>query len=235
MGILSFYLSFFGMKNAPKTFVDLKNGVSKPYLDMFVIVFIHYILIYSNKEEDHASHLKIVLQTLKDKELYSNFSKCECWLKSVALLSHVVSDNGIRVDTQKIEAIKSQPRPTSPTDVRSFLGMTGYYRRFVEGFSSILSFLTKTTQKTVKFQWSDACEKNFQELKKRLITALVFTLPEGTQGFVVYFDASKVCLGCVLMSNGKIIAYASIHLKVNEKNYLTHDLELAAVVFILKI
>jgi len=146
-----------------------------------------------------------------------------------------VSGEGIKVDTQKIEAVQNWPRPTSPTDIRSFLGLAGYYRRFVEGFSSIASPLTKLTQKAVKFQWSEACEKSFQELKKRLITAPVLTLPEGTQGFVVYCDASRVGLGCVLMQNGKVIAYASRQLKVHEKNYPTHDLELAAVIFALKL
>ncbi|WMV14857.1 hypothetical protein MTR67_008242 [Solanum verrucosum] len=125
--------------------------------------------------------------------------------------------------------------PTSTNDIRSFLGLAGYYRRFVVGFSSISSPMTKLTQKTVKFQWSEACEKNFQELKKRLNIAPVLTLPECTQGFVVYYDASRVGLGCVLMQNGKVIAYASRQLKVNEKNYATHDLELADVVFALKI
>ncbi|KAH0650238.1 hypothetical protein KY284_030150 [Solanum tuberosum] len=208
-------------------FMDLMNRVFKPYLVMFVIVFIDDILVYSRNEEDHASHLRTVLQTLKDKELYAKFSKCEFWLKSMAFLGHIVSGDGIKVDTRKIKAVQNWPRPTSPTEIRSFLGLAGYYRRFVEGFSTIASPLTKLTQKTVKFQWSEASEKSFQELNKRLITAPVLTLPEGTQGFVVYCDASRVGLGCVLMQNGK--------LKVHEKNYPTHDLELAAIVFALKI
>ncbi|KAH0729411.1 hypothetical protein KY289_000599 [Solanum tuberosum] len=228
-GHYEFLVMSFGLTNAPIAFMDLMNRVFKPYLYMFVIVFIDDILIYSRNEEDHASHLRIVLQTLKDKDLYAKFSKCEFWLKSVAFLGHIVSGDGIKVDTRKIEAVQNWPRPTSPTEIRSFLGLAGYYRRFVEGFSSIASPSTKLTQKTVKFQWSEACENNFQELKKRLITAPVLTLPEGTQGFVVYCDASRVGLGCVLMQNGKVIAYASRQLKFHEKNYPTHDLELAAV------
>ncbi|WMV58630.1 hypothetical protein MTR67_052015 [Solanum verrucosum] len=110
-----------------------------------------------------------------------------------------MSGEGIKVDTQKIEAVQNLPRSTSPTDIRSFLGLTDHYRRFIEGFSSISSLLTKFTQKTIKFQWSEACEKSFQELKKRLTTASVLTLPEGTQGFVVYFHASRFGLGCILM------------------------------------
>ncbi|WMV45946.1 hypothetical protein MTR67_039331 [Solanum verrucosum] len=142
---------------------------------------------------------------------------------------------GIQVDSQKIEAVKQWPRPTSATNIRSFLGLAGYYRRFVEGFSSIASPLTKLTQKKVKFQWSDDCEKSFAELKTRLTTAPVLTLPEGSDGYVIYCDASRVGLGCVLMQRGKVIAYASRQLKVHERNYPTHDLELAAVVFALKI
>ncbi|XP_075096267.1 uncharacterized protein LOC142174380 [Nicotiana tabacum] len=126
-------------------------------------------------------------------------------------------------------------RPTLVSDIRSFLGLAGYYRHFVEGFSSISSPLTRLTQKKVKFQWSDACEKSFEELKKRLTSAPVLTLLEGNEGFVVYCDASGVGLGCVLMQHGKVIAYASRQLKAHEKNYPTHDLELAVVVFALKI
>ncbi|XP_019241412.1 PREDICTED: uncharacterized protein LOC109221383 [Nicotiana attenuata] len=138
--------------------------------------------------------------------LYAKFSKCEFWLKSVAFLGHVISGEGVKVDSQKIEAVKNWPRPTSVSDIRSFLGLAGYYRRFVEGFSSISSPLTRLTQKKVKFQWSDACEKSFEELKKRLTSA----------------------------PHGKVIA-ASRQLKAHEKNYPTHDLELAVVVFALKI
>ncbi|KAH0706733.1 hypothetical protein KY289_011809 [Solanum tuberosum] len=225
-GHYEFMAMSFGLTNAPAAFMDLMNKVFNPYLDMFVIVFIDDILIYSRNKEDYASHLKIVLQTLKDRELYAKFSKCEFWLEFVAFVGHIVSGEGIKVDTQKIEAVQNWPRPTCPTDIMSFLGLAGYYRRFVEGFSSISSPLTKLTQKIVKFQWSEACEKNFQKLKKRLTIAPVLTLPEGTQGFVVYCDASRVGLGCVLMQNGKVIAYASRKLKVYEKNYPTHDLEL---------
>ncbi|XP_075076520.1 uncharacterized protein LOC142163162 [Nicotiana tabacum] len=141
-------------------------------------------------ETDHAEHLRIVLQTLQDHKLYAKFSKCEFWLKSVAFLGHIISGEGVRVDSQKIEAVKNWPRPTSVSDIRSFLGLAGYYSRFVEGFSSISSPLTRLTQKKVKFQWSDTCEKSFEELKKRLTSAPVLTLPEGTEGFVVYCDAS---------------------------------------------
>ena len=135
----------FGLTNAPVTCMDLMNKVLKPYLDMFVIVLIDDILIYSRNEEDHSRHVRIVLQTLKEKQLYAKFSKCEFRIKSVAFLGHIVFGDGIKVDTVKIEAVKSLPRPSSPTYIRSFLGLAGYYRRFVKGFSTISSLLANLT------------------------------------------------------------------------------------------
>ena len=143
---------------------------------MFVIVFIDDILIYSRNEGDHVSHISIVLQTLKDKELQAKFSNFEFCLTTLTFLEHIVSCDGIGVDTQKKETVQIWPRPTSPTNIRSFLGLAGYYKRVVEGFSSISSPLTKLTQKTIKFQQSEAYEKIFQKLKKRLTTIPVLTL-----------------------------------------------------------
>ncbi|KAH0773627.1 hypothetical protein KY290_010764 [Solanum tuberosum] len=150
-------------------------------------------------------------------------------------LGQIVSGMGMEVDPKKMDVVKSWPRPLAPIDIRSFLGLAGYCRMFVEGFSSIASPLRALTQKKAKFVWSEACEKNFQELKDRLTSTPVLTLLEGTDGFVVYCDTSRVGLGCVPMQRGKVIAYASRQLKVHETNYPTHDLELAAVVFSLKI
>ncbi|XP_070018322.1 uncharacterized mitochondrial protein AtMg00860-like [Nicotiana sylvestris] len=130
-------------------------------------------------------------------------------LQSIAFLGHILSDEGIKVDTQKIEAVKSWPRPTTPTEIHSFLGLAGYYRRFIEGFSSLSALLTKLTQKTTKFQWTEAYEQSFQELKNRLTSAPVLVLPEGPDGYAIYCYASSVGLGCVLMQHGKVIAYAS--------------------------
>ncbi|KAH0651615.1 hypothetical protein KY284_031527 [Solanum tuberosum] len=234
-GHYEFLVMSFVLTNALSAFMDLMNRVFRQYLDMFVIVFMEYILIYSRSENDHMDHLRIVLQVLKDQQLFAKFSKCEFWLRSVAFLGHIVSSEGIQVDPKKTDAVKSWPRPLTPSDIRSFLGLACYYRRFVEGFSSIASPLTALTQKKAKFVWLEACEKSFQELKDRLTSAPVLTLPKGTDGFVVYCDASRMGLGCVLMQNGKITAYASRQLKVHEKNYPTHDLELAVVVFALKI
>ncbi|OMO91869.1 reverse transcriptase [Corchorus capsularis] len=225
----------FGLTNAPAAFMDLMNRIFKQYLDQFVVVFIDDILIYSKSDEEHENHLRIVLQTLRDKQLFAKFSKCEFWMRSVAFLGHVISKDGISVDPKKIEAVVNWPRPTNVTEVRSFMGLAGYYRRFVEGFSRIAVPLTRLTQKRANFDWTEECEQSFQELKNRLVSAPVLTLPTDGGKFTIYSDASRKGLGCVLMQDGRVIAYASRQLKPYEQNYPTHDLELAAVVFALKI
>ncbi|KAH0641849.1 hypothetical protein KY290_033468 [Solanum tuberosum] len=234
-GHYEFLVMSFGLTNAPAAFMDLMIRVFRPYLDLFVIVFIDDILVYSWSRSEHEQHLRIVLQTLRDQRLYAKFSKCEFWLESVAFLGHVVSKESIRVDSAKIEAIRDWHRPISVTEVRSFVGLASYYRRFVEGFSTIVAPLTRLTRVDVPFVWSEECETSFLRIKELLTTAPILTLPVEGEGFTVYCDASGVGLGCVLMQQGRVIAYASRQLKIHERNYPTHDLELAAVVFALKI
>jgi hypothetical protein len=225
----------FGVTNAPGVFMEYMNRIFHPYLDKFVVVFIDDILVYSKSEVEHAEHLKVVLQTLKDKKLYAKLSKCEFWLKEVSFLGHVISSNGIAVDPSKVSAVLQWEAPKSVTEIRSFLGLAGYYRRFIEGFSRIALPLTQLTRKGQAYIWNKTCEESFQELKQKLTSAPVLTLPNSNESFVVYCDASKMGLGGVLMQSGKVVAYASRQLKVHERNYPTHDLELAAVVFTLKI
>ncbi|XP_074322839.1 uncharacterized protein LOC141659812 [Apium graveolens] len=234
-GHYEFLVMSFGLTNAPAAFMDLMNRIFKEYLDKFVIVFIDDILIYSKTEEDHAEHVRTDLEILRKKKLYAKLSKCEFWLQEVQFLGHIVSNEGIKVDPIKIEAIMNWERPRTPTEVRSFLGLAGYYRRFVQNFSRIATSLTKLTRKNEKFIWNDKCEESFQELKRRLITAPVLSLPDDQGNFVIYSDASHKGLGCVLMQHDKVIAYASRQLKPHEQKYPTHDLELAAIVFALKI
>ncbi|VVA35062.1 PREDICTED: retrotransposon, partial [Prunus dulcis] len=234
-GHYEFLVMPFGLTNAPAAFMDLMNRVFRRYLDRFVIVFIDDILVYSKSRKEHMKHLELVLKTLRRKKLFAKFSKCQFWLDRVNFLGHVISADGVYVDPQKVEAVVNWPQPTSVTEVQSFLGLAGYYRRFVEGFSTIAAPLTRLTRKGVKFEWSDECEKSFNELKTRLITAPVLALPDDSGNFVIYSDASQQGLGCVLMQHGRVIAYASRQLKKHELNYPVHDLELAAVVFALKI
>ncbi|KAL5836129.1 hypothetical protein ACOSQ4_015626 [Xanthoceras sorbifolium] len=234
-GHYEFVVMPFGLTNAPAAFMDLMNRIFRPYLDQFVVVFIDDILVYSQTAEDHDRHLRVVLQILREKQLYGKLSKCEFWLPEIAFLGHIVSAEGIKADPKKIEAIVEWKPPRNVTEVRSFLGLAGYYRRFVKGFSSIASPLTKLLHKNVRFEWTDRCQAAFDRLKEMLVEAPILIQPISGKDYVIYSDASHHGLGCVLMQEGKVVAYASRQLKNHELNYPIHDLELAAIVFALKI
>ena len=206
----------FGLTNAPAVFIDLMNRTFHPYLDKFVFVFIDDVLIYSKDRKEHEQHLRIVLDTLRHKKLHAKFNKCEFWLSEVNFLGHIVTAKGIRVDPAKIEAVQNWKSPTTPNEIRSFLGLAGYYRRFIEGLSKIARPMTQQLQKNVKFSWTPECEQSFQLLKKKLTAAPVLAVHEAGTNYVVYTDASKNGLGCVLMQNGKVIAYASRQLRPDE-------------------
>ncbi|GJQ97749.1 putative nucleotidyltransferase, ribonuclease H [Tanacetum coccineum] len=210
-GHYEFQVMPFGLTNTPAIFMDLMNRVCKPYLDKFVIVFIDDILFYSRNKEEHANHLRIILELLKKEKLYAKFSKCDFWIRIVQFLGHLVDSQGLHVDPAKIEA------------------------RFIKDFSKIAKYLTELTRKNKKYIRGKDQESVFQLLKQKLCEAPILALPEGNDDFVVYCDASHQGLGAVLMQREKVIAYAPRQLKPNEENYTTHDLELGAVVFALKI
>ena len=207
-GHYEFLVMPFGLTNAPAEFMDLMNRVFRPYVDQFIVVFIDDILVYSKDAQEHEQHLKIVLQTLSEKKLYAKLRKCDFWLKEVSFLGHIVSAEGIRVDPIKIEAVMNWKPPRNVTEVRSFLGLAGYYRRFVRGFFVIASLLTKLLRKGIKFEWTEKCQNSFEQLKGVLVEALVLTQPTGKE-YTLYSDASGIGLGCVLMQDGKVVAYAS--------------------------
>ncbi|KAJ3704277.1 hypothetical protein LUZ61_007982 [Rhynchospora tenuis] len=234
-GHYEFLVLSFGLTNAPAYFMNLMNRVFEDYLDSFVVVFIDDILIYSKSAEEHEHHLRLALQRLREHQLYAKFPKCEFWLEQISFLGHIISKDGLAVDPQKIVAVTEWKPPTTVTEVRSFLELAGYYRRFVEGFSRIALPMTQLLHKGVKFEWTPARQKSFEELKSRLVTAPVLAMPVPGAGYVVNTDASRFGLGCVLMQDGHVIAYASRQLRPHEKNYPTHDLELAAVIFALKL
>ncbi|GJZ31214.1 reverse transcriptase domain-containing protein [Tanacetum coccineum] len=208
-GHFEFTVMPFGLTNAPTVFMDLMNRVCKLYLDKFVIVFIDEIMIYSKMKEEHE-------------------------LQEVHFLGHVVNQSGIHVDPSKIEVVNNWKAPTMPSEVRLFLGLAGYYRRFIVNFSKIAKPLTSLTQKNQKYKWGKKEEEAFQTLKNNLCDAPILLLLDRVEDFVVHCDASNQELGCVLMQRGKVIAYAFRQLKIHKKNYTTHDLELGAVVFALK-
>nr|GEX84970.1 putative reverse transcriptase domain-containing protein [Tanacetum cinerariifolium] len=193
----------FGLTNALAVFMDLMNRVCKPNLDKFVIVFIDDILIYLKTKEDHENHLRLMLDLLRKEKLYAKFSKCELWLQEVHFLRHVVNQDGIHVNPSNIEAVKSWKTPMTPFEIRSFLGLAGYYRGFIENFSKFSKPLTLLTQKTQKYEWGKKQEEAFQTLKDNLCNAPILSLPDGVKDFMVYCDASNQGLGCVLMQRDK--------------------------------
>ncbi|WVZ81418.1 LOW QUALITY PROTEIN: hypothetical protein U9M48_028798 [Paspalum notatum var. saurae] len=206
-GLYEYTVMSFGLTNAPAYFMNLMNKVFMEYLDKFVVVFIDDILIYSTTEEEHEEHLRLVLRRPRDHKLYAKLSKCELRLDQVPFLGHIVSKGGIMVDPSKIERI---------------------LRRFIENFSGIAKPMTSLLEKGVPFNWTKERQAAFHELKKRLTTAPVLTLPDLTKSFTVYCDASKEGLGCVPMREGKVIAYASRRLRKHEVGYPTHDLDCCA-------
>jgi hypothetical protein len=230
-----FLVMSFGLTNAPAAFMDMMNRFFHHYLDQFTVIFIDDILIYSRTLEEHEEHLQKALERLRREKLCAKLEKCEFWLDSVSFLGHVISGEGVAVDPEKVKAMVEWTRPTSMFKIRSFLRLVGYYRCFIEGFLKLLGPLTTLTRKNASFVWTNECEQCFQELKRRLVTAPMLALPTESSNFVVYSDASKKGLGCVLMQNDNVIAYASRQLKLYEQNYPTHDLELVVVVFALKI
>ncbi|WVZ97169.1 hypothetical protein U9M48_042724 [Paspalum notatum var. saurae] len=216
----------FGLTNAPAFFMYMMNSVFMNELDKFVVVFIDDILIYSKNEEEHKEHLRIVLTRLRGHKLYAKFSKCAFWLKEVSFLGHILSEKGVAVDPSKVESVLNWKQPESVTEIWSFLGLAGYYHRFIKDLSKTAKPMTSLTKKNAKYTWSPNCEEAFQSLKRSLTTAPVLAQPDVTKPFDVYCDASGNGLGC---------GSASRQLRKHEANYPTHDLELAAVVHTLKI
>ncbi|GJU70393.1 putative reverse transcriptase domain-containing protein [Tanacetum coccineum] len=208
-GHYEFQVMPFGLTNAPAVFMDLINRVCKPYLDKFVIVFINDILIYSHNKEEHANHLRIILELLKKEKLYAKFSKCDFWIRIVQFLGHLIDSQGLHVGLTEIKAVKNWASPTTPTEKRQFLRLVGYYRRFIKDFLKIAKSLTELTQKNKKYIWAKDQESAFQLLKQKLCEAQILALLEGNDDFVVYCDASHQGLGAVLMQKEKVIAYAS--------------------------
>jgi hypothetical protein len=233
-GHYEFVVVPFGLTNAPATFMCLMNNVLSKFLDKFVLVFIDDILIYSKNREEHEEHLRLVLQVLREHQLYAKFSKCDFFQKQIHYLGHVLSKEGVAVDPDKIRSIMEWPTPKDVSDIRSFMGLAGYYRRFIKDFSKIGCPITALQKKGTKFLWTQQCEERFQTLKHLLTHAPVLKIADPEADFLVCTDACKEGLGGVLMQEGKVICYESRKLNEHEVNYVTHDLELAAIVHALK-
>jgi hypothetical protein len=233
-GLYEYLVMSFGLTNAPAHFMYLMNSVFMPELNKFVVVFVDDILIYSKSEEEHVQHLWVILQWLRDHQLYAKFSKCAFWLKEVLFLGHTISAEGIAVDPSKVQEVLDWKSPRSVMQIRSFLRLAGYYHWFIPNFSKIAKPMTKLLEKEANFEWSLQCEDTFLTLKRLLTTTLVLAQPDIEKPFDVYCDVSGTGIGGVLMQDGRAIAYASRQLRCHEEHYPTHDLELLAVIHTLK-
>jgi hypothetical protein len=233
-GHYEFTMVPFGLSNTPVVFKCLMNGVFREYLEKFVIVFLDDILVYSKLEEEHEQHLRMVLQVLREHQLYAKFRKCSFYQKQIHYLGHIISKDGIIVDLEKVEAIKEWSTMRNLTIVISFMGLAGYYRRFIGGFSRIAHPIASFQRKEKKFQWTKECERSFQQLKQLLTSAPILRIVDPNEYFVVCTDACKEGLGGILSHNGFVVCYESRKLKDHENNYATHDLELATIIHALK-
>lgn len=229
-GHYEFKLVPFGLTNAPSVFMSLMNGVFRRYLDHFVVVFLDDILVYSKSMEEHEEHLWLVLQCLRENQLYANLANCEFFQTEIQYLGHVISGDGISVDPAKIQAIVDWPAPKNVSEVRSFMGLAGYYCKFVENFSRVAYPITSLQRKGNKFIWSEKCEEALKTIKYKLTSAPILSVPDPAGDFMVCIDASLEGIGAVLMQGGWVIAYESRKLKDHELKYPTHDLELVVVV-----
>ncbi|KAI4320605.1 hypothetical protein MLD38_034066 [Melastoma candidum] len=229
-GLYEWLVMPFGLTNAPSTFMRLMNHVLRAYIGKFVVVYFDDILIFSKNEQDHVNHLRSVLEALRHEKLYANLKKCEFFLESVVFLGFVVSSRGVEVDEEKVRAIREWPTPTTISEVRSFLGLAGFYRRFVRDFSTIASPLTDIIKKEVGFRWGTEQEKAFKTLKEKLSSAPLLMLPDFSKPFEIECDASGIGIGSVLMQEKRPIAYFSEKLNGAALNYSTYDKELYALV-----
>jgi hypothetical protein len=237
-GHFEFLVLPFGLTNAPATFMHLMQSIFGPHLDVFVIVFLDDILIFSKTENEHKQHVRKVLELLRKHKLFAKKSKCEFFQQSVSFLGHVVSAEGISMEQDKVKAITDWPRPKSSTEVRSFLGLAGYYRRFVQGFSRIASPLTELLHNDHKFEWNQEQQQSFDVLKQAISSGPVLIIPDESKPYVVTTDASGFAVGATLAQDqGKglqPIAFLSHKMQESERNYPVHEQELLAIIFALK-
>ncbi|KAL5775969.1 hypothetical protein ACOSP7_013526 [Xanthoceras sorbifolium] len=229
-GSFEFLVMPFGLTNAPATFCNLMNDVLYEFLDKFVVVYLDDIVIYSNSLAEHVVHLRQVFSKLREHKLYVKKEKCEFCRQEVMFLGHWVSKGKIRMDERKIRAILDWPSPTRVTELRSFLGLANYYRRFIEGYSKRVSVLTDLLRKDCKWVWSDACQTAFEKLKLAVSSEPVLSLPDFEKPFEVHTDASDRALGGVLVQEGHPVAFESRKLKDVEQRYSAHEKEMAAVI-----
>ena len=239
-GHYQFKVMPFGLTNAPATFMHLMNSIFREELDAFVIVFLDDILIYSRDLKQHEEHLRKVLTVLRQHQLYAKLSKCAFARREIDFLGYIVNDRGISVDPAKTAAINDWPTPTTPTHVRSFIGLCSYYRRFVESFANIAAPLHDLTKKDTPtpLPWTPEHEAAFRQLKQKMMTAPLLAVPDPDKPWTICTDASDVAIGAILLQDHghglQPVAYESRKLREAEHNYAVHEKEALAVIHALQ-
>lgn len=208
----------FGLTNAPATFCTLMNKIFQPHLDKFVVVYLDDIVVYNNTLEEHAEHLRTVFRLLQENDLYVKKEKCSFAKEEVSFLGHIIGHGCLKMDGAKIKAIQEWEVPTKVTELRSFLGLVNYYRRFIQGYSRRAAPLTDLLKKNKTWEWSELCQKAFEDLKKAIMEEPVMALPDFAKTFEVHTDASDFAIGGVLMQDRHPIAYESRKLNETERN-----------------
>lgn len=234
-GLYEWLVMPFGLTNAPSTFMRLMNHVLREFIGKFVVVYFDDILVYSHTESEHCDHLRQVLQVLRDAKLYGNLEKCIFAKDKVIFLGYVVSKDGIAVDVSKIESVQNWPVPINISQVRSFLGLAGFYRRFMKDFSTTAAPMNDLTKKGIHFEWGAVQQDAFDCLKRLLTSAPLLALPNFAKQFEIECDASGIGIGGVLMQEGRPIAYFSEKLSGARLNYSIYDKELYALVRVLEV
>jgi hypothetical protein len=233
-GHFEFQVLPFGLTNAPATFQSMMNAIFADYVDVFVIVYLDDILIFSRNIEEHRDHVRQVLQRLREHKLYANMEKCEFGRKSIQFLGHIVSEDGISMEKSKLDDIEKWPTPKSVEDIRSFLGLTGYYRKFIHNFSQIAAPLSNLTRKLVLFKWTETEQKAFNDLKTAMMNGPVLNIPDENAPFTVTTDASSYAIEAALtqdLGDGpRPVAFLSHRMSPAEMNWPTHEQELLAVI-----
>jgi hypothetical protein len=233
-GLYEWLVMGFGLTNAPSTFMRLMNEVLYPFIGKFVVIYFDDILIYSKSLNEHIEHLRAIFCALREAHLFAHLEKCTFCTDRVAFLGYVVTPQGIEVDEMKIEAIKSWPIPTTLTQLQSFLGLAGFYRCFVRDFSTIAAPLNDLTNKGVSFRWGAAQDQAFHTLIDKLTHGPLLQLPDIGKTFELECDAGGIGIGCVLLQEGKHVAYFSEKLSGPSLNYSTYEKELYALVRVLE-
>ena len=233
-GHYQFKVLSFGLTNAPATFQGVMNRIFQQHLGKFVLVYLDDILVFSKTQEEHLEHLRKVFEILRENKLFAKLTKCRFAKSELEYLGHVVGKDGIKVDPRKIETVTTWARPNDVSQLRSFLGLSNYFRRFIQGYSTLVAPLTHLTRKDVKYIWTEQCQESFEGVKYALTHAPVLSLPIFGERFEVICDASLLGIGVVLLHIGRPIVFESHKLTPPKRNYYTCEHELTSIVHALR-